>query len=449
MNTHGNTEHVCAIFSDCTKRTTPASKTHQEAISSHEQLLHRRIINALMANRSGDFSAWHLGLKIGTCTSKKPCNHPLCAYCRQKQQQKASEDVKHLFKDAKGDDLLFVTILFPITYDLDDISRSTVNAYKRQWRNLMNDHAKKDKRYAGITWWGAFEVDVKRPSCANNDRTQRILHELGMDFGKSDLCYLPHLHLITNINGISKEEFRQTLERLWSGFYQVRVQRLHQGKSQEENLSTLASYVTKYRVQYSVNLDTGRDDGKADTGEYKRTQYKDLYEPDLIRQMAHFFAAAGKFDGLTYKTQMGKRKSKKHHPKPSVSLLSATIKGSEEATDAIKEMGYEETATFFMNGNTSLRSDSDDESISSDCISSNALVSDRSDCGVCCPVCSDEGCICDHSCDGRCSVEYINKCGCITNYRCSRYQTKYAKPQQPLVYVDKNSFADGPCRQLP
>lgn len=277
------------------------------------KITHRqKILKALLGDKNGDFPAWQIGLQINECSKHSPCKHPLCPFCRYKHQLKSAKEMNKLFASASRSDLHFVTVLFDVTYDIDTITKDYIDGIKRQWINLIGRRARKDERYKGITWWGSFEVDVKSPKHVSEGRPLNTMTALGMNDWSDKPCFLPHLHLVVNLNGVTKDEFKEDLKSLWDKSYQVRVQKFHGEKTTEENLTNLAMYMTKFRVQYSENLDTGSDPEEVgiedEDKEYKRTQYKDLYEPVLIRAFSLFLSQAGKFNRITFKTQAGKKK---------------------------------------------------------------------------------------------------------------------------------------------
>lgn len=278
-----------------------------------EKLRHRvRIIRALCGDKS-DMEAWRTGLRINDCSKEYPCFSPFCPRCRHKFQTRCVGQIHEMMAEIPKSELAFLTILFPVTYDPQTLTTDMLDGWKRAWRQLVSREAKKDERWGGVRWFGSFEIDVKRPEDARrSDMAEKTLVGLGMDQSRTDAAFLPHLHMVVTLNGIDREAFRDTVAGKWPGHYQVRLQSLHSDKTKDENLANLACYISKYRLQYSENIDTGCDDGDVVGSESRRTSYRELYEEDIIRSCISLIGRLNGWSGMSFKSRYGGSGYKAH-----------------------------------------------------------------------------------------------------------------------------------------
>lgn len=208
----------------------------------------RQLINALVAEGSSN-ELLSIGFRLLMCSRSKPCGSPLCNYCRTKLQDRYQARVLRYFGKTHRDDLFWLTILDDLTYDpLQDV-QGRFRKLRVSFREFLKRNCHKDARV-----FGAFEIDVKRHDLIDdNDAAIQTLQQYGLR-NEPEPAYMPHLHAIVSLDGITRDELDRQLTSLYARPSQVRLMSMRPGQTKIENLSNLARYMFKFRYQFADNI---------------------------------------------------------------------------------------------------------------------------------------------------------------------------------------------------
>lgn len=171
---------------------------------------------------------------------------------------------------------------------------------KKAFWNRLWVKAQFDSRFNSVRWIGAFEIDAKFSSEVLTANQQRALAPLGFVEGEGRPFYLLHWHAVVDLAGIDAEDFRAALtDRLYPHPYQIKLQGLRGDKDKAENLRDLATYMLKFRLQRS---DSVRAEDDQEESDFKRTQYTNLYRPEITREVVKAVHRIGRFKSMTFKS---------------------------------------------------------------------------------------------------------------------------------------------------
>lgn len=256
----------------------------------------QKIITALVQNDT-NHEACKIAERILYCSSKtlnyKPCGHPLCPLCRHEVQQHRQLTAQQYFGQTPANQLAFLTILLPVQYDPTPLSiQRSIETTRKAIAYRFKSYTQKNARF-----YGAFEIDIKRPELITAKRTQSILEELSMDFSNAKPAFLPHLHAIVDLGSCSKNAIRAQFTKSFNTKYQVSLKSLHSNKSQTSSLNDLASYMSKFRTQYANGLYQGRKQVKPKDKYGKIFNKKDLLDFSILIDTLRIDK---KFRGLHY-----------------------------------------------------------------------------------------------------------------------------------------------------
>lgn len=250
----------------------------------------RTIIELLCEEPVGDPDSAEIGLAILECSKTVPCGSPFCPFCRHKEQNKRSAKALAKFASTQKEEMAFLTILHPVTYDPMRDARTHMDCLRNGVRNALNYRG-----YNQVRMLGAFEIDVKRKEDAATQRSNQVLTALDMDTTSRRFAYLIHLHSLVDLAGVPKAQVRRAFTGSFDKPYQVRLSRLRDDMSKADSIEQIARYMFKFRVQFSDNL-FGKETGL-------RARYKDLYPGPLMREYAklvHILKVNKAFKGFHY-----------------------------------------------------------------------------------------------------------------------------------------------------
>ena len=241
------------------------------------ELKHReRTIRALVSDWTDEVSC-ERGIRIERCGEKgRRCREVFCPRCRHEIQNVEERKVLNAFRATSESQLRFLTILLPVSYDPIRELPGNRNKAKNDLHNAV-------RPFPSLRFYGAFEIDVKTPALVEKHRTADVLDQLGMDRGRDDPAYLLHLHAVVDLGGAKRDAVSNALRKKFNTPYQVRLAQLRKDKAKTENLSNIARYMCKYRLQYANNI-YGRQI-------YGRATYGDFYEQDVVRTISKAYSA--------------------------------------------------------------------------------------------------------------------------------------------------------------
>ena len=232
------------------------------------------------------------------CKSSRPCYKILCPICRTTKQMQAADKAVAAFSSFQAEELRFVTILLPFETDAALMLQS-IQTFRKQFNNQLHNNADKlDELQNPFKMMGAFEIDLKNVVTDSNlaPRSQKLMRDLGF---KNQVApqYLPHLHAIVGpmddekkkfVNGLIEKALGQPLAP-----WQVVYRSLHRHRAKEVNLSRLASYMFKARLQYADNI-------FADNEMEKQSRYHTPFKGLVLLNYLKAVEAAKNFKGLKF-----------------------------------------------------------------------------------------------------------------------------------------------------
>ena len=258
--------------------------------TAHHLKQRRTIIERLCEDAVGDPDAADIGLDMLKCSKTFPCGSPFCPFCRHIQQEKRAKKALNKFAATAKDEMTFLTILHPVTYDPMHDAPTHIRYLRDSVRNALNHRG-----YNQVRMLGAFEIDVKRSQDAKTPRSNQVLRALDMNTTSRQPAYLVHLHSLVDLGGIPKDQVRRAFTGTFNKPYQVRLSRLRYDMDKDESIDRIARYMFKFRAQFSDNL-YGKEVGL-------RAKYKELYPAPLMReyiQLIHSLKVNNGFKGFRF-----------------------------------------------------------------------------------------------------------------------------------------------------
>ena len=186
---------------------------------------------------------------VGGAAEAGSMHSPLCNFCRTRLQDRYQERVLRYFEGTQRDNLIWLTVLDDLIYDPGVAVPERIKELRLLTRRLFNRQFQKQVRA-----FGAFEIDVKRPDQVSNENgATDLLRQYGLR-DDPEVAYMPHLHAIIALDGISADDFGDKLRTKFQKPSQVSIGGLWRGKTKSENLATLARYSFKFRYQFADNI---------------------------------------------------------------------------------------------------------------------------------------------------------------------------------------------------
>jgi hypothetical protein len=226
----------------------PLWPTKKIAFTASDRTNRRKLIEALFDIDATDKQR-SIGNTLLKCSKEFRCGSPLCNSCRTSFQDAFEERVFRYFGATNQSNLFSLTLLDNLTYDPINDAHEQIRKLRISVRGCLQRHFQKSVRA-----FGAFEIDVKRPDLnEENSQAVDLLRRYGFqkDAGRA---YMPHLHAIIELDGISAREFRAKLRSVYTKPSQITVAALRSGNTKEENLTKLARYPIKFRYQFADNI---------------------------------------------------------------------------------------------------------------------------------------------------------------------------------------------------
>jgi len=258
--------------------------------TAHHRKQRRTIIERLCEDAVGDPDAADIGLDMLKCSRTFPCGSPFCPFCRHKQQEQRAKKALNKFAATAKDEMTFLTILHPVTYDPMHDASTHIRYIRDSVRNALNH-----RRYKQVRMLGAFEIDVKRSQDAKTPRSNQVLTALNMNTTSRQPAYLVHLHTLVDLGGIPRKQVRRVFTRAFDKPYQVRLSHLRYDINKDASIERIARYMFKFRAQFSDNL-FGKE-------VELRAKYKELYPAPLMReyvQLIHSLKTNNGFKGFRF-----------------------------------------------------------------------------------------------------------------------------------------------------
>jgi len=226
----------------------PLWPTKKITFTASDRTNRRKLIEALL-DVSATEKQTAIGYQLLKCSKEFRCGSPLCNSCRSRIQDAFEERVFRYFGATNQNNLFSLTLLDDLTYDPIIDAHEQIKKLRISVRGCLQRHFEKNVRA-----FDAFEIDVKRPGLyEENNQAVDWLCQYGFqqDVGRA---FMPHLHAIIELDGVSVKGFRAKLRSVYIKPSQVTVAALRSGNTKEENLKKLARYPIKFRYQFADNI---------------------------------------------------------------------------------------------------------------------------------------------------------------------------------------------------
>ena len=226
----------------------PLWPTKNITFTTTDRTNRRQFIEALLATNANNAQI-AIGLQLLECTRANPCGSPLCNFCRTRFQDLFQDRVFKYFDGTDQANLFSLTLLDDLTYDPVNDAEEQIEKLRVSVRGCLQRHFKKQVRA-----FGAFEIDVKRPDLdQENSQAVDLLKKYGFT-ENGGRAYMPHLHAIIELDGITAKEFGDKLRSVYSKPSQVTVAAFRTANTKKYNLTKLARYPIKFRYQFADNI---------------------------------------------------------------------------------------------------------------------------------------------------------------------------------------------------
>ncbi|WP_201864474.1 hypothetical protein [Microvirga soli] len=191
-------------------------------------------------------------------------------------------------KHAPHERLWWATIIFAVlVVRLDDDRSEEIKAiiaeHKTAWEAVLQDTGS-IARDTGTRWAGSVEIDLLHPHHYCGGAKRRLLADLGVDIDMLTMDHrvlIVHAHLVVDCRGHTRRKLARSIRAQWPGLRRVVLAAISEHGTVAANLSRLADYTTKFRLQYS------------DAWDGKRTRYGAQYESAWRRYMADLYNNVG------------------------------------------------------------------------------------------------------------------------------------------------------------
>ncbi|CAA7622703.1 conserved hypothetical protein [Candidatus Terasakiella magnetica] len=252
------------------------------------------VLNALNDNPA-DVAAKEILFKMLHCSASRPCKKPYCPMCRFNRQEEFSNEMLAAFSHLPASQLRFLTILHHIEYNAAAIVHDTIKDLNKKIRNLLNEF-ESDQNYK-IQLLGAFEIEVFPAGAVLSDRKLLSLTPLNLQPTNNSPFFLLHFHAVVNLGSCPDTKLLSAFKSKgqYPNKYQVLLQPLYSTKTVSDNLSTLAKYMLKFRLQYSKPTSAVGQNQL-----FARTCYASLYSSPIAKSIVMLAQRCNNFNGLTF-----------------------------------------------------------------------------------------------------------------------------------------------------
>lgn len=220
---------------------------------------------------------WHdaISSRIRECASldkwgnPSECKVPLCPRCMMLQRGRETAENIELFAHQGNEKLVFLTLLLPMTRNLDDIPKLKAE-HKLKIRNALKYQARKDPRWKQVYMKGYWEIEhyldteldeLGRNKKISASRLNPYLFAVG-----ASVWHL-HCHAIVALGEVSIDELKEALRaKSYDVPYQVDIEPFRAQRQVEENIKSITRYGMKFRIEK----------------DFKRA---DAFDPDFVFDM--------------------------------------------------------------------------------------------------------------------------------------------------------------------
>jgi hypothetical protein len=267
--------------------------------SASKKALHIAASQLFESYQSGHSDALAILDKVIACTSANKCSQILCPACRVQRQTDASAKAISAFSQYQDHEIKFMTLLIRVEANASALS-PLLSAFRTRLKNVLrNNVAALGVANQGFKLLGAFEVDLKNlgTQADASPRTQELVKKLGYNPKSIKSQYLLHLHaIVAGLDDERQDRLTKLIEKALGTKlhpFQLNFRSLHSNKSKNENLTNLARYMFKARLQFADNI---HDDNLMQ----KQTRYHTPFKGKMLINYLNAVNAMGNFKGLKF-----------------------------------------------------------------------------------------------------------------------------------------------------
>lgn len=209
--------------------------------------------------------------RLRDCKRGQYCGYMYCVDCRKRYAEKMFRrvvgrmNVASVGNIGNDDQIRWVTIL-------DDVVRSDYETVSKAVKAIRRNYINFSRKWTDTWGQGVIElelVDMQRIQnmVGTGDRGERkrsvLLDMCGgeqewewrdqWNTARTDYTLL-HTHFVMGANSSDWDEIKEDTKKRWNGRYRVKIDRLHQDKSLNENIRKMSSYCFKNRMQYHYDF---------------------------------------------------------------------------------------------------------------------------------------------------------------------------------------------------
>lgn len=180
------------------------------------------------------------------------CRFPLCPRCFMLERGRETAENIELFAHQGNEQLAFLTLLLPLTRNLDDIPKLKAD-HKLKIRNALKYKARHDPPWKQVYMKGYWEIehylDTELEEGGRNTKiATSALNPVAWAVGAS--VWHLHCHAIVALGDISIEELREALRaKSYDKPYQVDIQPFRSHRTPENNIKSITRYGMKFRIE--------------------------------------------------------------------------------------------------------------------------------------------------------------------------------------------------------
>lgn len=178
---------------------------------------------------------------------------------------------------------IIAALVVRLDEDVTDKVRKVVADHQSEWRNIMMGSGR-IRRDTGSRWAGSIEFDLLHPRMLGGAHKRELMKALGVDLDALSLDHrilVVHSHIVVDLRGHDLGDLDRALRTQWQGPRRVHIESIRATGTVAENLSRIAGYVTKMRMQYSEAWEGGR------------TRYLCAFEPAWRRYISDLYRNVG------------------------------------------------------------------------------------------------------------------------------------------------------------
>ena len=269
------------------------------ASDTPSKMAFRILVERLSLDMKSNPSANKLLLEVISCSpNRTPCNHICCPSCRSRKQRQMEQKALKVFDGVSNNNAYFLTALMPMTPFLH-VANKNIDTLRKTLRHKLRTYLK-DYPKSSVSIMGAFEYDLKTYNeyKVSSDRAKALFEDLGFNPIDKTPMWLPHLHaIVAPTNDKEVEAIKGIIKAsIFSDnyvSYAVEMKSLRSDKDVSENISEIAKYMWKVRLQHSDNTYASKD-GKG------KSKYKSMFPSEHICQLVNTIKSNGSFKTLKF-----------------------------------------------------------------------------------------------------------------------------------------------------